>query len=623
MAFPPSFLDEIRARLTLSDVVNRSVKLTRKGREYLGLCPFHNEKTPSFTVSDDKNFYHCFGCGAHGDVFTFLIEKEGLSFPEAVERAALEAGLEVPVSNPQEREREERQTKLVDVVEKACVFYENTLWANAGRKGLDYLRRRGLTDQIIRRFRLGFAPAGNSLKHAMITDEITESVCLEAGLMRLPNDRRNPYDFFRDRVIFPICNGRGQPIAFGGRIIGDGAPKYLNSPDTPLFDKQRTLYGLDVARKASYETGRVIVTEGYMDVIALSQVGIYESVAPLGTALTESHIIQLWKLADEPILCFDGDKAGARAAGRAAERALPLLAPGKSLRFVTLPAGEDPDSLVSAQGSAAINALINDARPLASLIWALEVEGREISTPERVAGLEKRLEDRVRSIADRKVKFQYQSFFRQKLKEMAEARGKRPGRAVAQFRGGFRNEFDRLNSRMVGGRTAGNPGLTMQRVGPQVLKRRLEQAVVAALVNHPELLDAFAEDIGMINVNDPALDNLRQEILKLHACVEELDSDSLKNHLTQKGGQEILRSVLSTEVSAHAGFVRREAPEEEVVRGFSELLSRFFEPARRAQLEEARQYFIDNPTDENWDRFEKLKLDKPSRRDSNNKTGRF
>ena len=242
MAFPPSFLDEIRARLTLSDIVNRSVKLTRKGREYSGLCPFHNEKTPSFTVSDDKNFYHCFGCGAHGDVFTFLIETEGLSFPEAVERAALEAGLEVPVSNPQEREREERQTKLVDVVEKACVFYENTLWAKAGRKGLDYLRRRGLTDQIIRRFRLGFAPAGNSLKNAIVTDEITESVCLEAGLMRLPNDGRNPYDFFRDRVIFPICNSRGRPIAFGGRIIGDGAPKYLNSPDTPLFDKQRTLY---------------------------------------------------------------------------------------------------------------------------------------------------------------------------------------------------------------------------------------------------------------------------------------------------------------------------------------------------------------------------------------------
>ena len=618
MAFPPTFLDEVRTRLRLSDVVGRSVKLTRKGREYSGLCPFHNEKTPSFTVSDEKNFYHCFGCGAHGDVFTFLIENEGLSFPEAVERAALEAGLVVPASMPQELERRQRQTKLADVVENACVFYESTLWADAGRKGLDYLRGRGLTDQVIRRFRLGFAPPGNVLKTSMVSDEDLESVCIEAGLMRKPDNGRSPYDFFRDRVIFPICDGRGRPIAFGGRIMGDGAPKYLNSPDTPLFDKRRTLYGLDIARKVSYDTGRIIVTEGYMDVIALAQAGLYETVAPLGTALTESHLVQLWKLADEPVLCFDGDTAGRRAAGRAAERALPLLTPGKSLRFVTLPTGEDPDSLVSAQGPAAINALIDNASPLAAVIWSLEAEGREISTPERIAGLEKRLEDRVKSIADRKVQFQYQSLFRQKLREMVGARGKRLGQAAVQGRGRYHNKYYTPYSRGVLDGSAENAGFSMQRVSPQVLKRRLDQALLAALVNHPELLDAFTEEIAKINVSDPELDNLRQEILKLHALGEELDSNILKNQLNKKGGRDVLQSILSPEVTIHAGFVREEASSEEVESGFFELLTRYLEPAWQAQLEEVRERFINNPTDENWDRFEKLKSGEPSRRNTEN-----
>ena len=619
MAFPPQFLDEIRARLTLSDIIGRSVKLTRKGREHTGLCPFHNEKTPSFTVSDDKNFYHCFGCGAHGDVISYVIENDGLSFPEAVECLAVEAGLEVPVSTPQEREREQRRAQLVDVVEAACLFYENTLWDDAGRQGLEYLRGRGLTDETIRRFRLGFAPARNSLKTAIVSNEMPEAMMLEAGLMRRPDDGRSPYDFFRDRVIFPIRDGRGRPIAFGGRTMGDGEPKYLNSPDTPLFDKRRTLFGLDTARKAAYESGRVIVTEGYMDVIVLAQAGLNETVAPLGTALTESHIAQLWKLADEPVLCFDGDKAGLRAAGRAAERALPLLAPEKSLRFVTLPAGEDPDSLVSAQGAAAMNALIDKAAPLAAMVWSLEAEGRNIDTPERIAGLEKRLEDRALSIADRKVQFQYRNLFRQKLKDIVNARRSGSERVRGVYNGG------------LGGARGGNPrGNSPQnarfsgpRTGPEVLKRRLEQALLACVINHPGLLETFDEDLAMINVSDPMLDKLRQEILKLHALAEELDSTGLKNQLSNQGNGEILQSVLSPEVYIHAGFARVNATDEEVRTGFLEVLSRQLEPARRADLEEARQYYINDPTDENWQRFEKLKLDGPGFRSSETESPRY
>lgn len=611
MAFPPQFLDEIRARVTLSDIIGRSVKLTRKGREHTGLCPFHSEKTPSFTVSDDKNFFHCFGCGQHGDVITFLIENDGLSFPEAVERLAAEAGLEVPVSTPQEREREQRRAELVDVVEAACAFYERTLWGDAGRRGLEYLRGRGLTDETIRRFRLGFAPAGNSLRTAIVSSEMPEAMLLEAGLMRRPDDGRSPYDFFRDRVIFPIRDGRGRVIAFGGRTMGDGEPKYLNSPDTPLFDKRRTLYGLDTARKPAYDTGRVIVTEGYMDVIALAQAGLDETVAPLGTALTETHIAQLWKLADEPVLCFDGDKAGLRAAGRAAERALPLLAPEKSLRFVTLPAGEDPDSLVSAQGPAAINALIAKAAPLAAMVWSLEAEGRDIDTPERIAGLEKRLEDRALSIADRKVQFQYQSLFRQKLRDMVNARRGGQGGRPASGRGGYGGGGGAGRGGYARGQSSQTAGFSGPRTGPQVLKRRLEQALIACVVNHPGLLDTFAEDLAMINVSDPMLDKLRQEILKLHALAEELDSTGLKNQLSNQGNGDILQSVLSSEVYVHAGFARADAPEEDVRTGFLEVLSRQLEPARRADLEEARQYYINDPTDENWQRFEKLKMDGP------------
>jgi DNA primase len=600
MAFPPQFLDEVRARVRLSDIVSRTVKLTRRGREFTGLCPFHNEKTPSFTVSDDKNFYHCFGCGSHGDVIGFVMEQDGLTFPEAVERMAAEAGLEVPVSTPQEREREKRRAELVDVMEAACAFYESKLWSTDDKAALNYLRGRGLTDETIKKYRLGYAPAGNSLKSAIISKEMPEPMLCEGGLVRKPEDGRASYDFFRDRVIFPIADARGRIIAFGGRTMGDGEPKYLNSPDTPLFDKRRTLYGIEHARKAAYDRGRTLVAEGYMDVIALAQAGFAESVAPLGTALTESHVTQLWKLTDEPVLCFDGDKAGQRAAGRVAERALPLLEPGKSLRFVTLPAGEDPDSLVSTQGPTAFEALIEKAMPLDTMIWSMETSGRVIDTPERIAGLEKRLEDRALSIVDRKVQFQYQARFREKLRDMVNTRRTGPG-GRGQGRRGF--------SRDGGWNQGKNPGILGPRTGPDILKKRREQVLLATVINHPGLLDTFAEDLAMINVSDPTLDKLREEILKVHALEEELDSSGLKKHLTSTGNSEILHSVLGSEVYVHAAFARDDASERDVRSGFLETLSRQLQPARRAQLEEARQFFIEDPTDENWERLEKLKSD--------------
>ncbi|MEK9724579.1 MAG: DNA primase, partial [Rhodospirillaceae bacterium] len=357
MAFSEQFLDELRGRVGLADVVGRRVKLTRKGREHSGLCPFHKEKTPSFTVNEEKGFYHCFGCQAHGSVFDFVMETEGLSFPEAVERLAVEAGMEVPRDTPEDRVRQKQRQTLFDVTEAAAVAFEKALRMPEGRVAREYLAGRGLDEATVTRFRLGFAPAGRTwLRTDMARANVEAGPLVAAGLLIQP-DSGEPYDRFRGRVMFPITDRRGRVIAFGGRILGDGEPKYLNSPETPLFHKGNNLYGLHLAGLAARQADRLIVTEGYMDVIALAQAGFAEAVAPLGTALTEDQIALLWKVVREPVLCFDGDAAGQRAATKAAGRALSQLKPGYGLRFAILPTGEDPDSLVQKRGAAAMQAL--------------------------------------------------------------------------------------------------------------------------------------------------------------------------------------------------------------------------------------------------------------------------
>ncbi len=440
MAFPPGFLDELRARLSLSDVVGRKVALKRRsGSEYAGLCPFHNEKTPSFTVNDKKGFFYCFGCHEKGDVVGFVMKTEGLSFPETVEKLAREAGMEVPRATPQERERSERAATLQDVVEQAARWFQKQLRLPVGRHGLDYLRGRGLSDATIDDFRLGFAPdSRDGLLGALKREGVPVDKLVEAGLVIQPEDSgREPYDRFRGRVMFTINDRRGRAIAFGGRVMGAGEPKYLNSPETPLFHKGANLYCLDRARVASTRDQPVIVAEGYMDVIALHGAGFTGAVAPLGTALTEGQLGEMWKLADEPYLCFDGDNAGRRAAQRAADRALPLLRPGKSLRFLALPAGEDPDSLVRAHGPDAIRRVLELARPLADVIWELETEGKPADTPERRASIKAALLARVGTIADGSV----QSYYRSEMIERLDKAHRPP--PSARWQGGGRRPFGR------------------------------------------------------------------------------------------------------------------------------------------------------------------------------------
>ena len=588
MAFPPQFLNEIRARVSLEDVVGRHVKLARRGREFVGLSPFKSEKTPSFTVVPDKGFYHCFSSGEHGDVISFIMKMEGLSFPEAVERLAADAGLEVPRESPAERAAAQRRATLYDVAEAACVWFEGQLRADTapGRAAMAYLRDRGLDQATIGRFRLGYAPdSRRALKQALTGGTITEDQLVECGLLRRPDDGGPSFDYFRGRVIFPITDRRGRVIGFGGRVMGDGQPKYLNSPDTPLFNKGRVLYGHAGARKAAHDTGRVIVTEGYMDVIGLARAGFAESVAPLGTALTESQIEELWRMAPEPILCFDGDEAGRRAAARVAERALPLLRPDRSLRFVALPAGEDPDSLTASAGARAMADLLDSARPLDDKIWEIETAGRRIDTPERIAGLEKRLEGHALAIPDRKVQFQYLQRFRQRLRERFSApfRGARPGR----------REDTVLTS-------AG---------GADVLLQRQEQVLLATIIGHPWLLDDFAERFGMVNLSNPKLDKLRQEILLLSAGQSDLDSDQLKRHLMTLGSADGLDALLGPDVYVHAGFARPNARQDTVRLGFEQTLLFLSRRARQAELDEAERAFASDPSDENWARLENLKAE--------------
>jgi DNA primase len=563
MAFSPRFLDDIRSRLSIAEVVGRKVRLIRKGREHSGLCPFHNEKTPSFTVSDEKGFYHCFGCGAHGDVIGFAMRANSLSFPEAVERLAAEAGLEVPKASPEERERAQREAGLHDVMEAACAYYERMLRAPEGRKALAYLQERGLSEETIARFRLGFAPDDKTaLKLALLGDGITKELMIEAGLLIQPDDNREPYDRFRGRVMFPIGDKRGRIIAFGGRVMGEGEPKYLNSPETPLFHKGRVLFALAQAREAARQAGTLLVCEGYMDVIALHQAGLGYAVAPLGTALTEEQMGELWRVAPEPVLCFDGDNAGRRAAGRALERALPLLKPGFSLRFAELPQGEDPDSLVKSRGAPAMEALIAQARPLIDLLWELEAAGHKLETPEQRAALEKRLLDQAGRIADETVRGHYRSSLKDRIWQAFKAH-------KPQARGGGGWAGGRSRSQTVTAPiTAPMGGGPRLLAPPELAQQRL---LLASLIAHPKIADQVGERLGNAHFPDGALDKLRQEVLKHLADHPELDSGGLRHYLAGHGWGETLAD-LAAPLLRRMDIVSSKTPIDLVVKGFRHTL---------------------------------------------------
>jgi DNA primase len=594
MAFPPRFLDELRARVSLAEVVGRRVRLIRRGREYIGLCPFHKEKTPSFSVVEDKGFYHCFGCGAHGDVIGFAMQTASMTFPEAVEALARQAGLDVPTQSPEDREKVERQATLQAATEAACAFFEEQLHAQQGREARLYLEGRGLDLATMRRFRLGFAPDRRDGLVRALAKRFPEALLIEGGLVRR-SDEGESFDYFRRRIIFPIGDRQGRIIAFGGRVLGDGQPKYLNSPDTPLFHKGRVLYGWAPARAAAARAPSAIVTEGYMDVIALHRAGFTTAVAPLGTALTETQLEELWRLAPEPVLCFDGDAAGLRAAGRALERALPLLKPGQSLKFATLPEGEDPDTLILRHGVEAMTEVLERAQPLAEVLWQLET-ARPSVTPEQRAALEHRLEERVRAIADRSVQDHYRSFFRARLfdalRNKTGPRRWRPGQPVGP------NVGVKLKTPAALEATP--------RSEPTPLRRRRPEILLALLLNHPFLLGDVAEELAEIQLGPPDLDKLRHEILRLHALNPDLDATTLRLHLSENGYDRVVKGVLSSQVLAHAAFARVGADAEAVRLGWADTRDQLRQPHLRTQIAEAERELAEETTEEKWVRLHPL-----------------
>ena len=531
MAFTPQFLDEIRIRVALSDVISRRVRLIRKGREHSALCPFHNEKTPSFTVSDEKGFFHCFGCGAHGDVIGFVMRDEGLSFPEAVEKLAGEAGLQIPKETPRDRARAEEQLSLYAVLEQAAKYFESELRADSGAAAGAYLKGRGLKAETIEIFRLGYAPdSRTALKSALRAKNISEAMLVTAGLLIEPEGGGASFDRFRNRVIFPIQDRRGRVIAFGGRALGEAQAKYLNSPDTLVFHKGAVLYGMHLARGVARKSGRVIAVEGYMDVIALSQGGFAETVAPLGTALTELQMEEMWRLVDAPILCFDGDPAGQKAAARAAERALPRLKSGKSLLFAALPMGQDPDSLIGAGGKPAIEEVLAGVEPLSEQIWKLAGGGGELATPESRAALNRRLSRYLEQIPDDDLKFYFRRHYKNRLFEPF-ARGKLRRGPRAELGRRPRDDEKLLPQHGLGGRAEGNSA-------------RRERTILQTILNYPALLHEFHEEIERLPLLSARYHAFRDGLLAADIDGDAPDKSRISYVLTQAGLEKLLDELV-------------------------------------------------------------------------------
>ena len=531
MAFTPQFLDEIRARVPLSDVIGRRVRLIRKGREHSALCPFHNEKTPSFTVSDDKGFFHCFGCGAHGDVIGFVMRDEGLAFPEAVEKLAGEAGLEIPKTTPQQHARAEEQLSLYTVLEAAANFFKSELRADSGAAASVYLKGRGLKPETIENFRLGYAPESrNALKTALLGKDISEAMLVTAGLLIEPEGGGASYDRFRNRLMFPIQDRRGRVIAFGGRALGKGQAKYLNSPDTPVFHKGAVLYGMHLARSVARKSGRIIVVEGYMDVIALHQGGLTEAVAPLGTALTELQMEEMWRLVETPVLCFDGDVAGRKAASRAAERALPRLKSGKSLFFAALPLGQDPDSLIGEGGKPAIEEVLAGAEPLSEELWKIAGGGEELMTPESRAALNRRLNGYLEKIPDDDLKFYFRRHYKNRLFEPF-TKSQAPRRMRPALRRGPREDKKLLPQQGLGGRAEGSSA-------------RRERTILQTILNFPELLHDFHEEIERLPLLAARYRAFRDALLTVDVGGIAPDKSKISYVLTQAGLEKLLDELV-------------------------------------------------------------------------------
>ncbi|WP_194953504.1 DNA primase [Sphingopyxis solisilvae] len=607
MTLTPQWLDELRSRITLSTLIGRTVKVTRAGREYKACCPFHNEKTPSFTINDEKGFYHCFGCSAHGDAIRWMTDQRGLSFMDAVKELAAEAGMEVPAADPRAAKKAEEQASLRDVVQAASDWFTQQLGSSNGAPARDYLAKRGISEATRKAFGFGLAPDSRSaLKEAL--KKFPTAMLVESGML-IAVDDKEPYDRFRGRLMIPIRDARGRVIAFGGRILGDGEPKYLNSPDTPLFDKGRVLYNIDKASPASRQTNRIIVVEGYMDVIALAEAGIADAVAPLGTALTEAQLGLIWRMVPVPVLCFDGDAAGQKAAMRAAMRALPLLRPGFSLAFATLPPGQDPDDIVRARGAEGFTALLDEAQPLVERLWAHEVAAGSLATPEERAALKTRLLAHADAIEDADVRHHYREAFRERLDTLfSRPRPDRTTRAPwapQPQRGGGGRRFapdPRLQPPADEARSIGQIGIG----------GHYAAALIAGLLRYPAAMRRHEEALTRIAIADPGDAELLRQMLDIANAQEGLDCEGLLAILEPMKVYNRATTLLRAD-GMHFSFNRRlegeevDTARETALRDLDEYIGVLVtQPEIRARLAEATAEFQRTMNDEGFARQQKL-----------------
>jgi DNA primase len=611
MRFSPQFLDQIRARVNVSTVVGRHVTWDRRKSQpgkgdFWACCPFHSEKSPSFHADDRKGRYHCFGCKASGDIFYFLVEKAGLKFHEAVEQLAQEAGIALPEFTPEDARREETRASLFDVMDIAAKFFQSELQTARGAKARGYLADRDLGPAIQTEFGIGYSPDDRSALRSHLADKgVALDQMIEAGLVIAGDDIPVAYDRFRDRVMFPIKDGRGRVIAFGGRALSKDVPaKYLNSPETPIFSKGEVLYNFDKARAVAHKSGSIIAVEGYIDVIAMHRAGLAETVAPLGTALTESQLAILWRSAAEPILCFDGDGAGQKAAFRALDIALPLLQPGHSLRFAFLPDGKDPDDLLRSDGADALKAVIQAALPMVDVLWNRALSLNDRASPERKAAFEKDLRLQVAQIKEEGVKRHYldelaERFRKQRNAGQPEWRRSTAGR-LSSFSQRFSPQGRRLKDWEIAAPASHNLKNAAQKLDGNDATTRRARMIVLSFINHPNMLEDFWDDFANVDLGGSELDSLRTLILEAVSSSAGADALSLRNALAAKGFADTLTALETQAKSLNDWFLGPMAAADDVRTALRQMISLHRKTVTLdRELKSAEIAFANDPTDEN------------------------
>ncbi|MBQ9035748.1 MAG: DNA primase [Alphaproteobacteria bacterium] len=516
------FLDELRSRLSIADVIGQKVKLTKRGREYIGLCPFHHEKTPSFTINESKGFYHCFGCGAHGDIIRYLMEAEGLHFMDAIKKLADRAGLQMPTFSKESQEQSQKRKSLYEIMDMAAAFFEKNLRMPIGSAGWRYFKeKRGLSDETITKFRLGYAANNNGLKALLLSKGVSEQDMADLGLIAVPEDKNRPsHDFFRDRVMIPIMDKQGNVIAFGGRIMDNSQPKYLNSPETPIFNKRRILYNMTYAREPAYQKKRLIICEGYMDVIALDSFGFDYATAPLGTALTEEQILEAWKVCPNPTLCFDGDSAGVKAAIRSIDRVLPILRAGYSVNYIFLKEKKDPDELLHTLGPQVFEQYLERAKPLVDILWHKCKMNKDTNTPEQKALIEKETFEEVSKIKDAQIRSYYMQEMKQRIYYTF-------GRGAQRKKQQENADNTPNNTPAFNKHSSANVSIAHHYVKKPPLNDLDLRSIVAAMLMYPELISKYEERLSSFDIGHSAMAKILTDIIEINEEDEHLDSDIL------------------------------------------------------------------------------------------------